>query len=152
MPSCSTGHDKFSVKVTVYFQNSCGRNTIYDPGWKGPRASTNIRQRMRDYRSRVTARYCSVPPQTVHFWFDRKLKNHGVTSTLRTFEPSEPRPQHPRLRSTTNFVYHRNTIVPFFTLDYQTWLSVNRTRPPKPLSNVKSCTAITSLRSPFHLG
>ena len=42
-------------------------------------------------------------------------KNHLVASTLRTFEPSEPRLQHPRLRSTTNFVYRRNAIVPFFS-------------------------------------
>ena len=88
------------------------------PGWKRPRTSTKIRRRMRGYRSRVTMRYRSVPPRTVHFRFDRKLKNHGVASTLRTFEPSEPRLQHARSRSTIIFVYRRNAIVPFFTLNH----------------------------------
>ena len=88
------------------------------PGWKGLRASVNIQRRMHGYRLRVTVRYRSVPPQTVHFRFDQKLKNHGVASTLRTFEPLEPSLQHPRLRSTISFVYCRNAIVHFFTLDH----------------------------------
>ena len=54
-------------------------------------------------------------PQTIHFRFNRKLKYHGVASTLHVFEPLEPRLQHPRLRSTTNFVYRRNDIVPFIS-------------------------------------
>ena len=37
---------------------------VVPPGWKGPRASANIRRRMRGYRSQVTMRYRSVPPQT----------------------------------------------------------------------------------------
>ena len=102
--------------------------------------------------------YHAIPPQTVHFRFNRKLKNHGVTSTLHVFEPSEPRLQHPRSRSNTNFIYHRNTIVPFFTLDHtlspgcRAWLSIDCTQPLKPLNNAKFRTVTRSLRSPFHPG
>ena len=114
---------------------------------------------MRGYRSLVPVRYRLVLPQTVHFRFDRKLKNHAVASTLRAFEPSEPSLQHPRSRSTTNSVHRRNAIVPFFharshSLSPGCWarLSVNRTQPPKPLNNANSRTATTSLRGPFHPG
>ena len=87
----------------------------YIPGGKDRRASTNTRQRMRGYCSRVTVRYRSIPPQTVHFRFDRKLENHGVASTLHALEPSEPRLQHARSRSTISFIYRQNTIVPFIS-------------------------------------
>ena len=129
------------------------------PGWKGPRASANIRRRMCGYCSQVTVWYRLVPPQTVHLRFDQKLKNQGAASTLHTFRPSEPRLQHARSRSTISFVYCRNTIVPFFharshslSPGCRAQLSVNHTQPSKPLNNAKSCTATTSLHSPFHPG
>ena len=111
------------------------------------------------YPVRVTARYSLVPPQTVCFWFDQKLKNHGLASTRRVFEPLEPSLQHPRLRSTTNFVYHQKAIVQFFHARSHTLSpgcrprsGVNCMRPPELLNNAKSRTATTSLRGSFHPG
>ena len=48
----------------------------------------------------ISGRECVITARellcdTVHFRFDQKLKNHGLVSTLRTFEPSAPRLQHP---------------------------------------------------------
>ena len=104
-------------------------------------------------------RYRSVPPQIIHFWFDWKLKNHQVTSTLHAFEPSAPRLQHPGSRSATNLVHCQNAIVSFFALDHahchhaaRVRLSGNHIQPPKPLNNTKFCTVSTSLCGPFHPG
>ena len=83
----------------------------YYPRWKGPRTHTN---KNAVYRSRVTVRYHLVPPQTVHFRFDRKLENQGVASTLCGFEPSAPRLLCPGSRSATNLVHSRNAIISFF--------------------------------------
>ena len=85
------------------------------PGWKGLRARANIWRRMRGYRSRVTTWYRSVLPQTIHFRFGRKLKNHGVTSTLCTLELLAPRLQSLGSRSATNLVYRQNAIISFFS-------------------------------------
>ena len=131
------------------------------PGLKGSRACTNILQKMHGYHLWATVRYRSIPPQTVHFWFDRKLKkNYGVTSTLWAFEPSTPRMQRPGSRSATNLVHHRNAIVSlFFALDHthchhtaQARLSGNRMQLPKQLNTTKFHTVTTSLRGPFHPG
>ena len=66
--------------ISLPWNNVSDSTAKHIPEWKGPRASANIRRRMRGYRSRVTARYHSVPPQTAHFQFDRKLINHEVAS------------------------------------------------------------------------
>ena len=85
-----------------------------------------------------------------------KTKSHGVTSTLHVFEPSEHRLQHPRLRSTTNFVYSLSHF--FHTRSHslspgcRAQLSMNCTQPLKPLNNTKFRTATTSLHCPFHPG
>ena len=69
----------------------------------------------------IIVAYRTIPLGTAPnrlFLVRSKTKSHGVASTVGMFEPSEPRLWHPRLRSTTNFVYRRNAIVPFFTIDH----------------------------------
>ena len=122
------------------------------PRWKGPQACTNIWWRIRGYLSRVTIWYHAVTP---HFRLDR---NHGVTSTLHTFNSSVPRLQCPRSRCITNLVSRWIAIVFFLSLDHThyhppAWvqLSGNDIYLPKLLNNTKYHTA-TRLHSPFHLG
>ena len=113
-------------------------------------------RRMISYCSRVTARYHAILPQIICFWFDQKLKNHEVTLTLHTFEPSAARLQCPWLRSTTNLVHCQSAIVSFFALNRThchlptwTWLSGNHMQPMKLLNESKYHTATTSLHGPF---
>ena len=88
-----------------------------------------------------------------------KTKNHGIASTLSTFEPLAPRRQHPGSRATINIVHCRNPIVSFFTLNHAhchhtaraRW-SGNHMQPLKLLNNAKSRTVSMRLRSPFYLG
>ena len=46
--------------------------------------------------------------------WSKTIKSWSCFNSAHAFKSSEPRLQHPRSRSTTNFVYHRNAIVPFF--------------------------------------
>ena len=132
---------------------------MYVPGWKGTQASTNIRQRKRRYRSQITARYCSVPPQTIHFRFDRGSKimeslqlcarsnlwNLGCNTLDRgppqtSFDIETPLSHFFRTRS--------HSLSPGCRVQ----LNMNHMQPPKPLNSAKSRTATTSLRGPFHPG
>jgi hypothetical protein len=118
------------------------------PGRKGPRARMNISQNPAENARLSLVSYRAVTPQTVHFRLDRKLKDHGVASTLRTFEPSAPRLQCPGSRSATNLVNCRNAIVFFLALDHTHCHPAARARlsgtcilPPKSLNNAKYRTA-----------
>ena len=143
------------MTVVSYNKRSSVRESDI-PGWKGPRARTNILWRIRSYRSWVTVRYHLVLHQSVHFRFDRKLNNHGVTSTLRAFEPLAPRLQCPRSRYATNLVHRWNAIVFFFILNHAHCHHTARARLSsnhiQPLNNTKFHTATTSLRGPFQPG
>ena len=117
-----------------------------------------IQWRMCDYHSRLTTQYHLVSPQTIHFRFDRKLKNHRVVSTLHVFKPLAPRLQYTGLRSASNLVHHQNTIIFFFVfaldhtqchLPYQAQLSSNHMQLPKPLNSTKYHTTTTSLCGPL---
>ena len=121
--------------------------------------SANIQQRMRGCCSQVTVRYHSVPPQTVHFRFDRKQK---IMESLQLCTRSS-------LRNLGCNILDRGPLQTSFTVETpsshffharshslspscRARLSMNHTQPPKPLNNAKSRNATMSLRSPFHPG
>jgi hypothetical protein len=130
LPGCN--RPKYRDPANGRIHDYCGRTHasqaiaqgVYcTPGWKGRRVRANIRRNsaenarllLTSYHAIVSNNYtipCGNAPNR-SFRLDQKLKYHGVTSTLRTFESLVPRLQCPGSIPATKLVNHQNTIVFF---------------------------------------